>query len=67
MPRYVIEMDEPKTCRDCPLIWEDRTEGLEPSECQLADKWLPPQYADNAPPSWCPLQRLDDSSQETSN
>ena len=65
MPRYVIEMDEPRSCRDCPCIWEDITEGLEPSKCQLADnEWLPPGYDDNKPPEWCPLQLLDDASLE---
>lgn len=65
MPRYVIEIDKPKTCRDCPMIWEDITEGLEPSKCQLADnEWLPPGYDDNKPPEWCPLQPLDDASLE---
>lgn len=60
MPRYVIEMSEPKTCNDCPLIYLDRVEGLEPAECQLANgKWVPNFYGDCKPPEWCPLKPLD--------
>lgn len=70
MPRYVIEMDEPKTCGSCPLL----AFGSIVEYCTIA-KREDGQYGrlvESNPesevtwprPSWCPLRRLDDSSLE---
>lgn len=64
MPRYVIEMDEPTDCSDCPCF----SEYYNVDFCELAkndsgercgrpidgpEPWVWPR------PDWCPLVRLD--------
>ena len=63
MPRYVIEMDEPTRCNDCPCFSENYAGGF----CDLVvyidgirgrpvdedGAWSWPR------PDWCPLERLD--------
>ena len=56
MPRYVIEMDEPRSCYTCACI------NAQLGQCQLAYRTVPKSLGT---PEWCPLKPLEDSSQTT--
>lgn len=53
MPRYVIEMDEPRSCYTCACI------NAQLEQCQLAYRTVPKSLG---MPEWCPLRKLADSS-----
>ena len=53
MPRYVIEMDEPRSCYTCACI------NAQLGQCQLTYKTVPKSMGI---PEWCPLKPLEDSS-----
>lgn len=53
MARYVIEMDEPRSCYTCACI------NAQLGQCQLAYKTVPKSLG---MPEWCPLKTLEDSS-----
>lgn len=63
MPRYMIEMDEPTDCGQCPCFSEDYSGGscrLEVDDLGIRGRYVVETSPYTWPrPMWCQLVRLD--------